>query len=73
MKKTIAVLAGMYLPAEKNKVNEWIGTAFMIGGLFVIGVATLMYFYSLHKYVKPMVMLIEMALVIWLTYKKFSK
>ncbi len=69
----IAVLAGMYLPKEKNLANEWIGTAFMIGGLFVIGAATMMYFYSLHKFIKPIVIFIEMCLVIWLTYKKFSK
>ena len=69
----IAVMLGLYLPKKKNPINEWIGTSFMIGGLFVIFMATMMYFQSLHKFVKPLVMLVEMSLIVWLTYKKFGK
>ena len=32
----IAIFVGMFLPAEENSLNEWIGTGFMLGGAFAL-------------------------------------
>jgi hypothetical protein len=68
----IAIFIGMYLPAKKNTLNEWIGTGFMLGGTFVLLFGTLRTFTALGRYVKPIIILLELILVIFITYKKIG-
>lgn len=66
----IAIFVGMYLPAKANTLNEWIGTGFMLGGTFALFFGTLQSFQALDRIVRPIVIFLELALVIFLAYKK---
>ena len=65
----IAVVAGLYLPSAANPLHEWIGTGFMLGGLADIFIGTGMYFSELHRIARPVVILLELVLVIFVAYK----
>jgi hypothetical protein len=66
----IAIFVGLYLPAKENTLNEWIGTGFLLGGAFVLIFGTIQGYGSLHRWLKPVIMLAELLLVIFLAYKK---
>jgi uncharacterized membrane protein YraQ (UPF0718 family) len=66
----IAVFAGMYLPGQG--VDEWVGSGFMLGGLITIFIATAMFYNDISRWVRPVIILIELALVIFLAYKKLQ-
>lgn len=68
----VAIFVGLYIPAKKNKINEWVGTGLLLGGAFVLIFGTIEGFGSLHRFVKPIVMLAELVLVIFLAYKKLG-
>ncbi|MEK6961293.1 MAG: hypothetical protein AABX47_09050 [Nanoarchaeota archaeon] len=65
----IAVMCGIYLPRETNPMHEWIGTGFMLGGLGDIFFGTAQYFSELHRIWRPIVILLELMLVIFVAYK----
>lgn len=67
----IAILIGLYLPLT-NPINEWIGTGFMLGGLFDVFFGTAMHYEDLGRFLKPAVLFMELALVIFLTYRKLG-
>ena len=69
----IALLVGLYLPQKNNPVHEWVGSGFLLGGLFTIFVGTVRYFGDMGRYLRPVVILIELILVIYLAYKKLGK
>ncbi len=66
----IGIAIGLWLPVKKGEINEWIGTGIMLGGLFCIFLATMMHFGDLHRFFRPIVLLAELILVIYLSYKK---
>jgi hypothetical protein len=68
----IAVGVGLYLPARKGSLNEWVGTGFMLGGLITLFAGTVMVYGELHRYVKPVVIFAELVIVLWLAYKKLG-
>ena len=70
----IAILVGMYLPVGKGKseLNEWVGTGFMLGGLITLFTGTLMVYGELHRFVKPVVILAELLIVLYLAYRKLG-
>lgn len=68
----IALFLGLYLPGDKNPLHEWVGSGFMLGGLITIFTGTVRSFESFAPYVKPVVIGLELALIIWLTYKYLS-
>jgi TRAP-type uncharacterized transport system fused permease subunit len=68
----IAVFVGMYLPAQANTLNEWVGTGFMLGGAFALFFGTATSYNSLDRYIKPIVLLLELLLVIFIAYKKIG-
>lgn len=65
----VAVAIGLLLP-ETNSLNQWIATGFMLGGLITLFFGTFRYYEYLGKYVKPIVILAELLIVIYLSYKK---
>jgi len=69
----IGIAIGLYLPKKKNPINEWLGTGFLLGGLFTILFGTVQYFSELGRYTKPIVIFIELVLVIYLAYAKLGK
>ena len=68
----IGIAIGLYLPKKKNPINEWLGTGFLLGGLFAIFFGTVQYFSELGRYAKPIVIFIELILVIHLAYAKLG-
>ena len=66
----IAIFVGLYLPAETNTLNEWIGTGFMLGGAFALLFGTAMSYTSLGRFVKPIVIFAELVLIIFVAYRK---
>lgn len=67
----IAILIGLYLPTT-NPINEWVGTGFMLGGLMNVFFGTAMYYQQIGRFLKPVILFLELALVIFLTYKKLG-
>lgn len=66
----IAVFIGLFLPAKQNSLNEWVGTGFMLGGTFALFFGTLTTFRWLDRYARPIVILLELVLVIFIAYRK---
>lgn len=68
----IAVFIGLFLPAKQNTLNEWVGTGFMLGGTFALFFGTLTTFRWLDRYVRPIVILLELILIIFIAYRKIG-
>jgi len=68
----IAILVGLFLPYEKNTLNEWVGTGFMLGGLITLFIGTARFFGDLARPLRPVVILIELIVVIYIAYKKLG-
>ncbi len=66
----VAIFVGMYLPAKENSLNEWIGTGFMLGGAFALFFGTMQSFQALDRIARPIVILAELIIVIFIAYKK---
>ena len=67
----IAIGIGLLLPTE-NSLNEWIATGFILGGLITLFFGTFRYYQYLGRYVKPFVILAELLIVIFLSYRKLK-
>lgn len=68
-----AIILSIYLPFEKNSLKEWMLTGFMIGGLIAIFFSTAEYFNDAHRIIKPIILLVEITLVMFVAYKKIKK
>lgn len=68
----IAIFIGLYLPASKNELNEWVGTGFMLGGAFALIFGTVSGFGSLDRLVRVAVIFLELILVLFIAYKKIG-
>lgn len=69
---TIGVSIGIFLPLSKNPLHEWVGTGFMLGGFICLFIGTAQYFGDMNKVLRPIVILLEMALIIFFTYRKLG-
>ena len=67
----IAVLVGLY--SKSKDVVAWIFSGFLIGGIISIFFGTIIYFGDLNRFLKPIVLLAEMALIIWIALKTTRK
>ena len=68
-----ALIVGLYLPQKRNPINEWVGSGFLLGGILTILIGTIRYFGDMGRYIRPIIILIELVLVIYLAYKKLGK
>ncbi len=66
----IAIFVGMFLPTKKNTLNEWIGIGFMLGGAFALFFGTATSYNALDRVMRPIIIFLEIALVIFISYKK---
>jgi|FLOH01.1.fsa_nt_gi hypothetical protein len=69
----IAVILSIYLPFEKDSLKEWLLAGFLIGGLAAIFIGTIEYFNDANRILKPIILLIEMTLVVFVSFKKIKK
>lgn len=67
----VAIGIGLSLPTNVS-LNEWVATGFMLGGLVTLFFGTFRYYEYLGRYVKPVVILAELLIVIYLSYKKLK-
>ena len=69
----IAIIVGLYLPSEKDDLNQWVGSGFMLGGFFTLFVGTIRAYGDLHRVIRPIILLIELLIVIYVSYRKIGK
>jgi len=69
----IAIAIGLLLPTKKKSINEWIGTGFLLGGLITLFVGTIRYYSDMTRMLRPIVLLLEIIIVIYLAHKKLQK
>lgn len=67
----VAILIGLYLPVS-NPLNEWVGFGFILGGLFTLFFGTAAYYAHLGRIWRPVIMLAELLLVLFVTYRKIN-
>lgn len=69
----IAIFIGLFLPAETNMLNEWVGTGFMLGGTFALFIGTAQGYGDLGRIERPIILLLELLLILFIAYKKIGK
>lgn len=67
----ISIAFGMLLNPKK-KLNTWVGSGFILGGVITIFIATIGYWGDLDKIIRPIIIAAELGLVLWIAYKKFQ-
>ena len=67
----IGIGVGLWLPQTKS-LNEWVATGFMLGGLFALFFGTFRYYQYLGRFIKPIVILVELLIIVFLSYKKLQ-
>ncbi|MEM2131369.1 MAG: hypothetical protein QXM96_00985 [Candidatus Woesearchaeota archaeon] len=60
----IAIIFGIYYKIE------FIGTGFMLSGIFLLFYGTTQTFNDLNRYLRPLVLFLELALILFIAYKK---
>jgi hypothetical protein len=68
-----AIAIGLFLPIKGNNLNEWVATGFMLGGLISLFIGTIRYYADMARIARPIVLLVELVLIIYLAYKKLKK
>lgn len=68
----LAIVGGLVLSPRKSDVNRWLGTGFLLGALVCLFVATVIYFTQLNRFFRPVFIAIELALVVYLSYKQLG-
>jgi uncharacterized protein (DUF983 family) len=69
----IAIGIGLFLPKKKHHLHEWVATGFMLGGLITLFIGTAIYYADMARIARPIVILAELILVVYLAYKKLKK
>ena len=64
----IAVLIGLYIKT-KDDIIEWIYSGFLVGGILSILFGTVSYFGDMGRFVKPIILLVEIGLIILIALK----
>lgn len=67
----IAIVAGLYISVS-TPVGMSIASGFILGGLFTLFVGTISGWGSIAATVRPFVMLVELAIVIFVAYKQLN-
>jgi hypothetical protein len=68
----MAIIAGLYV-RSKEEVIEWVFSGLLIGGIISIFIGTIMYFGDMDRFTRPVVLLVEMGLIIWIAIKTTRK
>ena len=68
----VAILIGLFVKSKEDVV-EWIYSGILIGGILSIVFGTMSYFADMGRFVKPIVLLVEMLLIILIAIKTVKK
>ena len=69
----IAIFVALYFMASKDKVTQIVMTGILLGGLISLFVGTIWGWQGINNYIRPLVLLAELILVIFLSYKLMKK
>lgn len=64
----LAIVVGLYIKSKKDVV-EWVFSGFLIGGIVSIFIGTISYFRDMGRFIKPFILLAEIALIVWIAVK----
>ncbi len=68
----VAVISALIIKS-KDEVVVWLTNGFLLGGLISLFVGTIVYFGDAPRFVRPIIMLIELVIVIYIAIKKGEK
>jgi hypothetical protein len=68
----MAIIVGMYMKSG-NEIMEWVFSGILIGGIATVFISTVSYYSKLDRFVKPIILLIEMGLIIWVAIRTSKK
>jgi hypothetical protein len=68
----IALVIGLKLSPEQNELHKWVGSGFTAGSLAVLFIGTAIHYNEMLRYLRPFVILAEIAIVIYVFYKEMS-
>ena len=68
-----AIIGAIFFFQDKGEVAEWISNGFLFGGLINLFVGTVVYFSEAPEYIRPIIMLLELAIVIFVAVRKIKK
>lgn len=66
----IGILIGIYYPNNKDEFRDTITTGFMFGGLVTLFIGTIVYFSDLVRELRPVILVIELGIIIFVAFKK---
>ncbi len=67
----LAIIVGFLLPL--GTIHEWVGLGFIIGGVIGLFIGTVSYWSDLSRWIRPLVILIELAVVLFIVYKRMAQ
>jgi hypothetical protein len=68
----VAIIVGLFIPGEKDSLNESLSLGFLLGGLITLFIGTALSFTTLYKWLRPGIILVELLIVIFIAYRKFK-
>ena len=68
----LAIIVGMYINSKEDVV-DWVLSGLIIGGILSIFIGTARYFGDMSRFLRPIVLFLEMALIIWIAIKTRKK
>ncbi|MAG08477.1 hypothetical protein CMO89_03315 [Candidatus Woesearchaeota archaeon] len=68
----LAIIISLYIKS-KTDVVEWVFSGFLIGGIVSIFIGTISYFHDMGRFIKPFILLAEIALIIFIAVKTAMK
>jgi len=68
----LAIILGMYINS-KSEIVGWIYAGILIGGILSVAFGTMSYFDDMGRFTRPIVLVIELALIIWIAIRTSKK
>ena len=68
----IAIIVGLYVKS-KSEIVEGIYSGFLIGGIISITIGTMSYFPHMGRFIRPVVLLVEIILIVLIALKTATK
>lgn len=66
----VGIVIGFVLPA--GAINEWVGLGSIFGGVIGLFIGTIEYWNDLTRWLRPVIILLELAVVIFIIYKRMA-
>ncbi len=67
----VFIVIGFLLPL--GTIHEWVGLGFIFGGVIGLFIGTVAYWSNLERWLRPLVIALELAVVLFIVYKRMAK